>query len=104
MLIPFLPDIEIIEEEVANQVEIQIKYEGYLKRQQEQIDRFRKMENFTIPEEIDYKKLSGLSAEVKEKLDMIRPRSLGQAARISGITPSAISILMIHMKKAGAFN
>jgi len=104
MLIPFLPDIEIIEEEVANQVEIQIKYEGYLKRQQEQIDKFRKMENFTIPEEIDYKKLSGLSAEVKEKLDMIRPRSLGQAARISGITPSAISILMIHMKKAGAFN
>lgn len=84
--------------EVIEQVEIQIVYEGYLKRQQEEVEKFKKMEEIKIPPDIDYQKLSGLSKEVQEKLTKIKPASLGQASRISGITPSALSILMIHLK------
>jgi len=86
--------------EVAQEVQLQVKYEGYILRQQEQIARFRKFEDVVLPEDLDYASFDGLSNEVVEKMTKIRPRSLGQASRISGITPAAISVLQIHLKKA----
>ncbi|MFZ5765978.1 MAG: tRNA uridine-5-carboxymethylaminomethyl(34) synthesis enzyme MnmG [Thermodesulfobacteriota bacterium] len=86
---------------VAIEVQLQIKYEGYIRRQLEQVERFRKLENITLPEDMDYTGLPGLSNEVVEKLNRIKPRSLGQASRISGITPAAISVLQVHLKKEG---
>ena len=87
--------------EVAGQVEIMIKYEGYIRQQQEQVERFKKMEDIKIPSYISFDEIHGLSKEVKEKLTSIRPESIGQAARVSGITPAAVSILMVHLKKEG---
>lgn len=101
-----IKDLEVFEQRIAEmersvtqQVEIQIKYEGYIKRQAEQVERFKKLEHTMIPEDFDYSKVPGLSNEVKEKLTAIRPSSIGQACRISGITPAAISILQIFLKK-----
>ena len=82
-----------------DEVQLQIKFAGYIERQNEQVERFRKMESLILPEDIDYKALSGLSNEVVEKLGRVRPRSLGQASRISGITPAAISVLQVHIKR-----
>ncbi|MFB0528061.1 MAG: FAD-dependent oxidoreductase, partial [bacterium] len=87
--------------EVAEQGEIQIKYEGYIKHQEQEIEKFKKLENRKIPAEIDYQEIVGLSNEVREKLSKIRPDSLGRASRISGVTPAAIAILMVHMKRMG---
>ena len=92
---------EVPEPEVAGQVEIMIKYEGYIRQQQEQVERFKKMEDIKIPSYISFDEIHGLSKEVKEKLTSIRPESIGQAARVSGITPAAVSILMVHLKKEG---
>jgi tRNA uridine 5-carboxymethylaminomethyl modification enzyme len=89
-------DLSVVEE-----IELHIKYSGYIKRQQEQVDRFRKLERTRLPDDIQYKGLSGLSNEVVEKLNRIRPLSLGQASRISGITPAAVSVLQVHLKKMG---
>ena len=83
---------------VAKEIEIQVKYEGYIKRQEQMIEQFKKLENIQIPSSLKYNKINGLSKEIVEKLENIRPVSLGQAARISGITPAAISILMIYIK------
>ncbi|MFB0527072.1 MAG: tRNA uridine-5-carboxymethylaminomethyl(34) synthesis enzyme MnmG [bacterium] len=88
--------------EVSEQVEIKIKYEGYIKHQEQEIEKFKKMENRKIPAEIDYQEIVGLSNEVREKLSKIRPDSLGRASRISGVTPAAIAILMVHMKRMGS--
>jgi len=85
--------------DVAEQVEIQIKYEGYIKRQEQDIEKFKKLENKKIPWEINYQEIVGLSNEVKEKLSATKPVSLGQASRISGVTPAAIAILMVHLKR-----
>ncbi len=85
----------------AEQVEIQAKYAGYLDRQQDEIDRARRHEATPIPNLIDYRKVRGLSAEVCQKLSEHRPETLGQAGRIPGVTPAAISLLMVHLKKAG---
>ncbi len=90
---------EIQESPVKDEVQLQIKFKGYIDRQQEQVDRFKKMEAMTLPEDTDYTSMSGLSAEVVEKLSNVRPRSLGQASRISGITPAAISILQVHLRR-----
>jgi len=84
---------------VKDEVQLQIKYAGYIERQNEQVERFKKMEAVRLPDDIDYSVLSGLSNEVVEKLSRIRPRSLGQASRISGITPAAISVLQVHVKR-----
>jgi tRNA uridine 5-carboxymethylaminomethyl modification enzyme len=86
---------------VTREVQLQIKYQGYIDRQSEQVDRFRKLESVALPEDLAYDDLSGLSNEVIEKLSRIQPRSLGQASRISGITPAAISVLQIHLRKQG---
>ena len=86
---------------VKREVQLQIKYQGYIDRQGEQVARFKKLESVALPDNIAYDTLSGLSAEVIEKLTRIQPRSLGQASRISGITPAAISVLQVHLRKLG---
>jgi tRNA uridine 5-carboxymethylaminomethyl modification enzyme len=93
------PDMPIYARDVEAQAEIQIKYEGYVNRQMEMVERFQKIENLKLPDTLDYADISGLSKEAREKLSRIRPRSLGQASRISGITPAAISLLSIYLKK-----
>ena len=87
---------------VGAEVEIEVKYSGYIRRQEEGVNRVRHMEEALIPNEIDYTDVQGLSNEVKEKLLTLRPRSLGQASRIPGVTPAAVSLLAIHLKRAGA--
>jgi tRNA uridine 5-carboxymethylaminomethyl modification enzyme len=84
---------------VDAQAEIQIKYAGYVSRQMDIVERFQKMEHVRLPDDIDYSQICGLSREVCEKLTQIRPRSLGQASRISGITPAAITLLSFYIKK-----
>ncbi len=88
-----IPDV------VKNQLEIEIKYEGYLKRQQDEIDKHKRNEEKKIPDNFDYHTVKGLSAEVTEKLAKIRPETIGQASRISGVTPAAISLILVYMKK-----
>ncbi len=100
-LLFFDPSLESLPGSVSDQVEIRVKFEGYLKRQMEEIEKFKKLEEIDLPEEFDFGSVIGLSAEVMEKLKKIRPRSLGQASRISGVTPAAISILMVNLKKHG---
>jgi tRNA uridine 5-carboxymethylaminomethyl modification enzyme len=86
--------------QVIEQVEIQVKYEGYIARQQQEVERQQAQESTALPTDIDYNKVAGLSVEVKQKLMRVRPATLGQASRISGVTPAAISLLMIHLKRA----
>ncbi|MBE0582503.1 MAG: tRNA uridine-5-carboxymethylaminomethyl(34) synthesis enzyme MnmG, partial [Desulfofustis sp.] len=81
------------------EIQLRVKYSGYIERQNEQVARFRKMETLRLPLDLDYRKLSGLSNEVVEKLGKVRPLSLGQASRISGVTPAALSILQVHLRK-----
>ncbi len=95
-------DIPYYAPDVDAQVEVQIKYEGYVNRQLEIVERFQKIEHVRIPENINYSAISGLSREVCEKLSRIRPRSLGQASRISGITPAAITLLSFYLRKRSA--
>lgn len=89
--------------EIAEAIETETKYEGYIKRQVEEAGRFKKIESIKIPEDLSYEAVSGLSAEIREKLRKTRPLSIGQAGRISGVTPAAISMLMVHLKKTGAY-
>ncbi|MBA1241536.1 tRNA uridine-5-carboxymethylaminomethyl(34) synthesis enzyme MnmG [Pseudomonas japonica] len=91
-----------IDPQVAEQVEIKVKYAGYIDRQQEEIEKLRASENVRLPVDIDYPGISGLSKEIQSKLSQARPETLGQASRIPGVTPAAISLLMIHLKKRGA--
>ena len=84
---------------VAEQVEIQAKYSGYIDRQKDEIARHKRNEETKLPEDLDYDQVKGLSLEVAEKLKRIRPATIGQAGRISGVTPAAISLLLIHLKK-----
>ena len=84
---------------VAEQVEIQAKYEGYIERQREEVARRAGFESRTLPGDLDYREVRGLSAEVQQKLNRHRPETVGQAARISGVTPAAISLLLVHLKR-----
>ncbi|MCL6477914.1 MAG: tRNA uridine-5-carboxymethylaminomethyl(34) synthesis enzyme MnmG [Peptococcaceae bacterium] len=86
-------------EEVREQVEIEIKYEGYIKKQMAQVERFEKLENKRLPGDLDYTGMKGLSTEAVQKLQKIKPLSVGQAARISGVTPADISVLLIYLEK-----
>jgi len=97
----FDEEVSKIEDGEAQQVEIQVMYDGYIKRQLQQVKNFKRMEKLKIPLDFDYEAIGSLSTEVKEKLSKIRPHSLGQASRISGVTPAAISVLMIYLKKLG---
>ncbi|MEO1829714.1 MAG: tRNA uridine-5-carboxymethylaminomethyl(34) synthesis enzyme MnmG [Pseudomonas sp.] len=88
--------------DAAEQVEIQSKYAGYIERQQEEIDRLRQHEQTRLPDDLDYASLNGLSNEIRGKLAGVRPQTLGQASRIPGVTPAAVSLLLIHLKKRNA--
>ncbi len=87
---------------VKEQVEIQLKYAGYIDRQAREVERHDYYENLKLPENLDYLEIAALSIEVRQKLDKQRPETLGQASRISGVTPAAISLLLVHLKKRGA--
>jgi tRNA uridine 5-carboxymethylaminomethyl modification enzyme len=78
---------------------VRAKYAGYIERQQDEIDRQRRNEETSLPADLDYAVIAGLSTEVRQKLNEIRPVTVGQAARIPGVTPAAISILLVHLKK-----
>jgi tRNA uridine 5-carboxymethylaminomethyl modification enzyme len=90
---------EPAETDVAEQVEIQAKYEGYIERQRQEVARGREYEGLALPADLDYRLVSGLSIEVQQKLNRHRPETLGQASRISGVTPAAISLLLVHLKR-----
>jgi len=94
---PGLPD-----DKAAEEVEIQIKYQGYIERQHDEVSRQEQFETTRLPTELDYRSVRGLSIEVQQKLNKQRPETLGQAARISGITPAAISLLLVHLKRGFA--
>ena len=91
------PDRKELPDEVIDQVEISIKYEGYITRQLQQVEKFRKMEAKKLPEDLNYQEIHGLRIEARQKLDKIRPSSIGQASRISGVSPADISVLLIYM-------
>lgn len=88
-----------IPKDVYEQIEVIVKYDGYIKRQQEQVDQAGKLEKFKIPENIDYNTIDHISTETKEKLSKIRPKNLAQASRIGGVKPADISILMVMLDK-----
>ncbi len=93
------PELAQVPSALGLQAEVEIKYQGYVQRQLEGVQRFQKMEQVRLPEDLNYSEISGLSREVREKLIRVRPRSLGQASRISGITPAALSLLSVYLKK-----
>ncbi|WP_049256409.1 tRNA uridine-5-carboxymethylaminomethyl(34) synthesis enzyme MnmG [Neisseria bacilliformis] len=99
MTLPDARPSETLPENVAEQVEIQVKYQGYIDRQQEEINSRRDIETLRLPAEIDYAKVKGLSAEVQQKLNAHKPETVGQASRISGVTPAAVALLMVHLKR-----
>ena len=90
--------------DAAEQVEIQTQYAGYIDRQQDEINKLRQHEQTSLPEDLDYTTLNGLSKEISQKLASIRPQTLGQASRIPGVTPAAVSLLLIHLKKRNALS
>ncbi|WFS60968.1 tRNA uridine-5-carboxymethylaminomethyl(34) synthesis enzyme MnmG [Pseudodesulfovibrio thermohalotolerans] len=100
-LAAFLPELADADEEVLREAEVQVRYEGYLVKQEELVAKFKSLEGKILPEDLDYSSVSGLTREVVEKLTRIQPRTLGQAGRISGVTPAALSCLEIHLKKLG---
>lgn len=97
--LPGLESTLINDEAVAEQVQVQAKYEGYIERQQYEIDKLKRHEAMPLPTDLDYQRVEGLSNEIRQKLTDVRPETLAQAARISGVTPAAVSILLVHLKK-----
>lgn len=93
------PAEQPIDPEVAEQVEIQIKYEGYIEKSLQQVEKLKKMENKKIPEDIDYDAITGLATEARQKLKQVRPLSIAQASRISGVNPADISILLVYLEQ-----
>ena len=98
-LAPFDADRPVLSEAITNEVEIQVKYAGYLERQQRQVEEFRKEESRLLPADIDYAAITGLRLEARQKLAEIRPLSIGQAGRISGVSPSDIAVLLIYLEQ-----
>ncbi|WP_461201460.1 tRNA uridine-5-carboxymethylaminomethyl(34) synthesis enzyme MnmG [Anoxybacillus sp. TBDG-1] len=93
------PAEQPVDSEVAEQVEIQIKYEGYIEKSLQQVEKLKKMENKKIPEDIDYDAITGLATEARQKLKQVRPLSIAQASRISGVNPADISILLVYLEQ-----
>ena len=85
--------------EVKDQINIEVKYEGYINKQLAQVEKFKKLENKVLPEDIDYFTIDGLRIEAQQKLDEIRPASIGQASRISGVSPADINVLIIYLER-----
>ena len=98
-LAPLDPDRPALSQAVREQVEISLKYEGYIARQQRQVEEMRRLEGKTLPADLDYHQLAGLRLEARQKLDAIRPGNLGQAARISGVSPADVAALMIALER-----
>ena len=92
------PDRPELEEQVEKEVGIELKYEGYIKLQAEQVEKFKKLEQKLLPEDINYEDIKGLRLEARQKLNKIRPNSVGQASRISGVSPADISVLLIYLE------
>jgi len=86
---------------VVEQVEIELKYQGYIDRQHQEVLKLQSQQSLQIPEALDYAEIRGLSTEVKQKLNQVRPQNIGQASRISGVTPAAVSLLLVHLKRRG---
>ena len=99
ILAPIDKNRPVLSDEVAEQVNINLKYEGYIERQLRQVEHFKKLETKIIPDAIDYKAIKGLRKEAMQKLDKMRPRSIGQASRISGVSPADISVLLVYMEQ-----
>lgn len=95
---PDRPELTYQEKE---EIEIQIKYEGYIKLQEEQVEKFKKLEEKILPEDIDYEKINGISLEGRQKLNKFKPRSIGQASRISGVSPADVSVLLVYLQQIG---
>ena len=91
-----MPDLT---EEEKKEVEIQVKYEGYIKLQEQQVEKFKKLEKKLLPNNINYSDLKGLRIEARQKLNKIKPESVGQASRISGVSPADISVLLIYLEQ-----
>jgi len=104
MIAPFDGHLKDFSPEVIDQVEYEIKYEGFIQRQLKDVDRFKHIENIRIPEDLDFTRVPSLSIEIQQKLKRFNPRTLGQANRISGVTPAAISILMVYLRKLSKEN
>ena len=98
-LAPFDPDRPELSDDICEKVEIEIKYEGYIKRQQAAVDEMLRLENKAIPVDFDYSAIKGLRLEAVEKLNKVRPDNIGQASRISGVSPADVSVLVIHLEK-----
>lgn len=101
-LVRFDASLAAVPPEIARQVELEIKYEGYLSRQEAEVERFRRMEAKRIPPTLEYERIPGLSREAREKLAALRPASVGQASRISGVSPADISVLLVYLHARGA--
>ena len=95
------PEYKDLPKDIIDQINIEIKYEGYISRQQKQVENFRRIEGRKLSEDIEYQKISGLRLEAGQKLDQFKPHSIGQASRISGVTPADISVLLIYLSKEG---
>ncbi|MBW2130428.1 MAG: tRNA uridine-5-carboxymethylaminomethyl(34) synthesis enzyme MnmG [Deltaproteobacteria bacterium] len=95
----FDPELADLDPAVAEEVETRIKYQGYIERQERQVEKLKRMEALRLPEDLDYNAVYGLTREAREKLTKVKPRSLGQASRISGITPAALMALQVHLKR-----
>ena len=93
------PEREDLLREIRLQVETQIKYEGYIEKQMIQIEQFKKLENRKLSEDLDYDKVTNLSIEARQKLNEIKPESVGQASRVSGVSPSDINMLLIYLEQ-----
>ena len=97
MLAPIDPERPILSKEEREEINIQLKYEGYIKLQLEQIEEFKKLEQKKIPADIDYEDVKGIRIEARQKLEKYKPESIGQASRISGISPADINVLLIYL-------
>ena len=97
LLAPFDPSRPELSSDICEQVGVSLKYEGYIKRQEAQIEQFHRMESLLIPEDINYESLQMLRIEARQKLQKIRPRSIGQASRISGVSPADITALLLYL-------
>ena len=96
-LVEQLPELSAISSEVARQIEYDIKYEGYIARQEQEIERSRRLSERRIPASFDYARITQLRVEAREKLNRVRPLTVAQASRVSGITPADVALLMIHL-------
>uniref|UniRef100_A0A7V5XHV6 tRNA uridine 5-carboxymethylaminomethyl modification enzyme MnmG n=1 Tax=Thermodesulfobacterium geofontis TaxID=1295609 RepID=A0A7V5XHV6_9BACT len=104
VLSELIPDLKDFSEDVLSEIETEIKYSGYIEKQLREIEKFKKLENMKLPEDLNYFEIPGLSNEMKEKFSKIRPTSIGQALRIPGVTPAAISAIQIYLKKRSTLN